>query len=108
MKAIKSINELQSAFSSQNSRWQEIIYDENDPLNVKIGIYTIKATPTANNDKYEYALEYWDFSNVSIITEDITIYESVPEIRQYLFDNIKSIIAAAYKDFQNEKKDTSN
>lgn len=40
--------------------------------------------------------------------EDITIYESVPEIRQYLFDNIKSIIAAAYKDFQNEKKDTSN
>ena len=32
MKAIKSINELQSAFSSQNSRWQEIIYDETGAL----------------------------------------------------------------------------
>lgn len=37
--------------------------------------------------------------------EDIAIYESVPEIRQYLFDNIKGIISDAYKDFKQEKKE---
>lgn len=37
--------------------------------------------------------------------EDIAIYESVPEMRQFLFDNIKGIISDAYKDFQQEKKE---
>ena len=37
-------------------------------------------------------------------TDDIKIFESVPEMRQFLFDNIKGIISDAYKDFQQEKK----
>ena len=45
-----------------------------------------------------------DVYKLFLPVEDITVYESVPEIRQFLFDNIKSIISDAYKDFQNEKE----
>ena len=38
-------------------------------------------------------------------TDDIKIFESVPEMRQFLFDNIKGIISDAYKDFKQEKKE---
>lgn len=37
-------------------------------------------------------------------TDDIKIFESVLEMRQFLFDNIKGIISDAYKDFQQEKR----
>ncbi|MBQ8680603.1 MAG: helix-turn-helix transcriptional regulator [Treponema sp.] len=37
-------------------------------------------------------------------TEDVAIYESVPEIRQFLFDNIKGIISDAYKEFREEER----
>ena len=35
-------------------------------------------------------------------SEDVSIYSSVPEIRQFLFDNIKGIISDAYRDFKSE------
>ena len=43
-----------------------------------------------------------DVYKLFLPTENVSVYESVPEIRQYLFDNIKKIITDAYKDFQNE------
>ena len=46
------------------------------------------------------------FSVIAFLpTDDIKIFESVPEMRQFLFDNIKGIISDAYKDFQQEKKE---
>ncbi len=46
-----------------------------------------------------------DIYRLFLPTDDIKIFESVPEMRQFLFDNIKGIISDAYKDFQQEKKE---
>ena len=47
-----------------------------------------------------------DVYKLFLPVEDITVYESVPEIRQFLFDNIRGIISDAYNDFQSEIKDS--
>lgn len=44
-----------------------------------------------------------DIHRFFLPTEDVEIYENVPEIRQYLFKNIKDIISDAYKEFQQEQ-----
>lgn len=61
-------------------------------------------------EKITEALEI-DVYKLFLPTENIAIHEDLPELKEYLFNNIKQVISDAYIDFQKEqnspKKDMS-
>lgn len=58
-------------------------------------------------EKITDALEI-DVYKLFLPTENIVIREDLPEIREYLFSNIKQIISDAYIEFHKEQKSDMN
>lgn len=58
-------------------------------------------------EKITDALEI-DVYRLFLPTENITIRENIPEIREYMLSNIKQIISDAYIEFQKEQNENKN